>query len=67
MFAAAKPGTDLRAGLMRFRVATWGGQPTTQDEVEKRLADAGFTDVRVLPGPPRDFKMILAARRKQNA
>jgi SAM-dependent methyltransferase len=67
LFATAKPGTDLRAALLRFRVATWGGQPTTQDEVEKRLADAGFTDVRVLPGPPRDFKMIVAARRKQNA
>jgi SAM-dependent methyltransferase len=66
LFATAKPGTDLRAALMRFRVATWGGQPTSQDEVEKHLADAGFTDVRVLPGPPRDFKMIVAARRKQS-
>ena len=63
LFATAKPGTDLRAVLMRFRVATWGGLPTSQEEVEKRLTDAGFTQVRVLPGPPRDFKMIVAARR----
>jgi SAM-dependent methyltransferase len=67
LFATAKPGTDLRAAIMRFRVASWGGQLTSQEEVEKRLADAGFTDVRVLPGPPRDFKMIVAARRKQDA
>ena len=66
LFATAKPGAYLRAAIMRLRVATWGGQPTSQDEVEKRLADAGFADVGVLPGPPRDLKMIVAARRKQN-
>jgi SAM-dependent methyltransferase len=63
LFATAKPGTDLRAALMRLRVASWGGAPTAQDEVEKRLADVGFTHVRTLPGPPRDFKMIVAGRR----
>jgi SAM-dependent methyltransferase len=63
LFATAKPGTDLRAALMAFRVATWGGQLTSQEEIEKRLADAGFTQIRMLPGPPRDFKMVIAARR----
>jgi len=63
LFATAKPGTDLRAALLRFRVAGWGGEPTSRDDVEKLLTDAGFTDLRVLPGPPRDFKMIVAARR----
>jgi SAM-dependent methyltransferase len=63
LFGTAKPGTDLRAALMAFRVATWGGQLTAQEEIEKRLADACFKQIRVLPGPPRDFKMIIAARR----
>ena len=63
LFATAKPGEDLRGAVMRFRVAQWGGRPTTQDEVEKLLAHAGFTDLKVLPGPPKDFKMIVAARR----
>jgi SAM-dependent methyltransferase len=63
LFATAKPGTDLRAALLRFRVATWGGRPTPLDEVERQLSGAGFTELRVLPGPPRDFKMIVAARR----
>jgi SAM-dependent methyltransferase len=63
LFATAKPGTDLRAALMRFRVATWGGEPTSQQDVEQRLTDAGFTQLRVLPGPPRDFKIIVAGRR----
>ena len=67
LFATAKPGADLRAALMRFRVFTWGGLPTSQEEVEKCLADAGFTQVRVLPGPPQDFKMIVAARRAPSA
>jgi ubiquinone/menaquinone biosynthesis C-methylase UbiE len=63
LFGTAKPGTDLRAALMAFRVASWGGQLMSQDEIEKRLADACFTSIRVLPGPPRDFKMVIAARR----
>ena len=67
LFATAKPGTDLRAALMRFRVATWGGEPTSQDEVDRHLVDAGFLQLRVLPGPPRDFKMIVAARRAPSA
>jgi SAM-dependent methyltransferase len=67
LFATAKPGTDLRTALMAFRVATWGGKLVSQDEIEKRLADACFTQIRALPGPPRDFKMIIAARRAPGA
>jgi SAM-dependent methyltransferase len=63
LFATAKPGADLRALLMAFRVASWGGQLLSQDEIEKRLASASFTQIRALPGPPRDFKMVIAARR----
>jgi SAM-dependent methyltransferase len=63
LFATAKPGTDLRAALMALRVATWGGQMISEDEIQKRLADAGFTQIRVLPGPPRDFKIVIAGRR----
>jgi SAM-dependent methyltransferase len=67
LFATAKPGTDLRAALMRLKVASWGGEPTSQSEVEQRLLDAGYTELRVLPGPPRDFKMIVAGRRAPSA
>jgi SAM-dependent methyltransferase len=67
LFATAKPGTDLRASLMAFRVASWGGQLIPQDQIEKRLAEAEFAQIRVLPGPPRDFKMIIAARRAPGA
>ena len=63
LFATAKPGEDLRGAVMRFRVAQWGGRPTTLQDVERHLAKAGFIDVRALPGPPRDFKMVVAARR----
>jgi SAM-dependent methyltransferase len=63
LFGTAKPGTDLNAALMRFRVASWGGEITSQEAVEGLLSDAGFTQIRVLPGPPRDFKMIVAGRR----
>ena len=48
---------------MRFRVAQWGGRFSTQGETEGLLAYAGFTDVRTLPAPPRDFKLVVAARR----
>lgn len=67
LFATAKPGTDLRTLLMAFRVATWGGELISQDEIENRLAGANFTQIRALPGPPRDFKMIVAARRMAGA
>jgi SAM-dependent methyltransferase len=63
LFATTKPGEDSRGAALRFRVALFGGQPTTQDEVEKLLADKGLTAVRTLPGPPRDFKIVVAARR----
>lgn len=63
LFGTAKPGTDLNAALMRFRVASWGGEVTSEEEIKKLLAGAGFTQISVLPGPPRDFKMIVAARR----
>lgn len=63
LFATAKPGEDLRGAVMRFRVALFGGRPNTQDEVEARLATAGFVDARALPGPPKDFKLVVAAQR----
>ncbi|HTJ84240.1 MAG TPA: class I SAM-dependent methyltransferase [Polyangiaceae bacterium] len=63
LFAAAKPGEDLRGAALRFRVALYGGAPSTQPEIEKLLVDKGITEVRTLPGPPRDFKIIVAGRR----
>jgi hypothetical protein len=36
-------------------------------EIEQLLTDKGLTEVRTLPGPPRDFKIIVAARRAQNS
>ncbi len=62
LFASTKPGDDLRGAVLRFRIAQFGGRPRTQAEVEALLGSAGFTELRVLPGPPRDFKMIVAAR-----
>ena len=67
LFAAAKPGEDLRGAALRFRVALYGGAPSTQPEIEKLLIEKGLTEVRTLPGPPRDFKMIVAGRRAQGA
>ncbi len=63
LFAAAKAGEDLRGAALRFRVALYGGAPSTQAEIEALLTEKGFTAVRTLPSPPRDFKMIVAARR----
>ena len=63
LFAAAKPGEDVRGAALRFRVALFGGAPTTQQEIEKLLTDEGLSEVRTLPGPPRDFKIIVAGRR----
>ncbi|HEY2512617.1 MAG TPA: class I SAM-dependent methyltransferase [Polyangiaceae bacterium] len=63
LFAAAKPGEDLRGAALRFRVALYGGAPSTQEEIETLLGEKGFAEVRVLPGPPRDFKIIVAGRR----
>ena len=63
LFATAKPGEDLRGAALRFIVALWGGQPATQAEIEKVLSEKGLTAVRTLPGPPRDFKIVVAARR----
>jgi SAM-dependent methyltransferase len=63
LFATTKPGEDLRGAALRFRVALFGGQPTTQNEIERLLAEKGLTEVRTLPSPPRDFKIVVAARR----
>ena len=63
LFAAARSGEDLRGAALRFRVALYGGAPSSQEDIEKLLADKGLTDVRTLPGPPRDFKIIVAGRR----
>jgi SAM-dependent methyltransferase len=63
LFATAKPGEDARGAPMRFRAAMFGGRTMTQVEVERMLADQGLIAVHTLPGPPRDFKMVVAARR----
>jgi SAM-dependent methyltransferase len=63
LFAAARPGEDLRGAALRFRVALYGGAASTQQEIEALLTAQGLTEVRALPGPPRDFKIIVAGRR----
>jgi hypothetical protein len=35
---------------MAFSVASWGGQLIPQEEIERRLAEAGFIQIRALPG-----------------
>jgi SAM-dependent methyltransferase len=67
LFAAAKPGEDLRGAALRFRVALYGGVPSAQPEIEKLLVEKGLTEVRTLPGPPRDFKIIVAGRRARGS
>jgi hypothetical protein len=37
--------------------------PIVKGKIEKLLVEKGLADVRTLPGPPRDFKMIVAGRR----
>jgi SAM-dependent methyltransferase len=61
LFGTFKPHTDLRGAVMRFTVATWGGQLASQEEIEKQLDGLGFTQTRILPGPP--FALVVAARR----
>jgi hypothetical protein len=63
LFAAAKPGEDLRGAALGFHVALFGGAPSTQQEIELLLSEKGLTEVRTLPGPPRDFKIVVAGRR----
>jgi hypothetical protein len=46
-------------------VALFGGAPSTQPEIEQLLTDKRLTAVRTLPGPPRDFKIIVAGRRAE--
>ena len=62
LFAAAKSGEDLRGAALRFRVALYGGAPSTQEEAERLLGEKGLIDVKALPSPPRDFKLIVAGR-----
>jgi SAM-dependent methyltransferase len=63
LLAAAKHGEDLRGAALRFHVALYGGVWSSQPDLEELLAAKGLTNVRTLPGPPRDFKMIVAGRR----
>jgi len=67
LFASARSGEDLRGAALRFRVALYGGVPGTQQDAENLLREKGLTEVRTLPGPPRDFKIIVAGRRAQGA
>ncbi|MFN8061091.1 MAG: class I SAM-dependent methyltransferase [Vicinamibacterales bacterium] len=61
--AAAKPGDDLRGAALRFRVQLYGGEPSAQTEIENLLSAKSFINVRTLPGPPRDYKIIVAGQR----
>jgi SAM-dependent methyltransferase len=63
LFVTMKPGEGFGGAVAAFRVARFGGGILSQDEVTDLLAKARLTDIRVLPGPPRDFKMLVAARR----
>jgi SAM-dependent methyltransferase len=67
LFAAAKPGEDLRGAVLRFLVTLYGGAPSTQPDIEKLLVQKGLTEVKTLPGPPRDFKIVVAGRRALNS
>ncbi len=62
LLAAARTGPDLRGAALRFHVALFGGAPTTQAELESLLLDRGLSSVKALPGPPRDFKLVVAGR-----
>lgn len=63
LFVTMKPSEGLGGAVAAFRVARFGGGILSQDEVTDLLAKARLADIRVLPGPPRDFKMLVAARR----
>lgn len=63
LLAAARSGDDLLGAALRLRVAIYGGVSYAQAELEQLLSSRGFAEVKVLPGPPRDFKMIIAGRR----
>lgn len=62
LLATSKLGDDLRSAVQRLRVAQFGGRPLSQDAAESVLRDQGFVEVRTLPGPPRDFKIVVAGR-----
>jgi hypothetical protein len=49
LFAAAKPGEDLRGAALRFRVALYGGAPSTQQEIEKLLVEKGMSECGRFP------------------
>lgn len=66
LLAAAKPGSDLRASALRFHIALYGGAVSTQPDLETLLTDNGLAEIKVLPGPPRDFKIVIAARRTRS-
>jgi SAM-dependent methyltransferase len=61
LFASARASEDLRGSILRMRVAHFGGAPSTETGARELLS--AFADVRVLPGPPKDFKMVVAARK----
>jgi len=63
LVAVATSGEDLRGAAMSLRVARFGGRAATRDEVFALLHESGLTDIRALPSPPRDFKIVVAARR----
>lgn len=63
LLAAAKSCDDLRGTALGFHVSLYGGQPSAQEENEKLLTSKGLANVRTLPGPPKDFKMIVVGQR----
>jgi SAM-dependent methyltransferase len=66
--AAANPAVDpLARALGRLRTLEWGGSPWPPAQAEAALIQAGFVEVRALPGPPTALVAFVAARAPQGA
>lgn len=64
LFPMMRAGGDaLAASLTRLRAALFGGLVTTTEKVEALLREAGFVDVRTLPGAPTALTAMIAARK----
>lgn len=68
LFAMANPGTDpVTASLVRLRTVVWGGCLLSFSQIDTRLSEAGFVDIRVLASPPSALVALVAARRSPNS
>jgi SAM-dependent methyltransferase len=56
-------GRGLEGSCARLPRGLFGGEPSTQQQIEGLLSEKGLSEVRTLPGPPHDFKMVVAGRR----